>query len=151
MTNFVVTNSIETRSDNQDLIGYRVYLDFKKYVLYYDKDQLREVYFMSRYPKYFMSCRTDMKTVSHYYILETKDNGVESIIKRYENGIHDRTYIEESPNITTCVVDGIKRIYTFRHEPVTVDSNKLYIDLVTFLEQFDALGMSKLFSPKEPV
>ena len=147
--NFVVTDTIETRSDDPNLIGYRVYLDFTKYVLYYDKDQLREVYLMSRYPKYFMSCRTDMETVSHYYIIDILDE--KSIIKRYENGKHNRTYTIENDEITTCIVDGVQRVYTLIRECPNVDENKLYDDLVTFLKKFNDLDMDKLFVPKEPI
>ena len=147
---FTVDNRIELRSDNADLCGYKVFLDDKIYVLYYDKDRLREVYFMARFDNYFMSCRTDMKTVSHYYIMNEGADG-KSFIKRYENGIHDRTYLVERYDIVTCVIDGVKRAYTLKQGPGKHEHRKLYSDLVSFLEQFNSLGLFKLFSPQEPV
>lgn len=139
----------ETRSDNPDLRGYTIYLDDKKYIMYYEKDLLREVYFISNFKDYFMSCRTDFKTISHYYIVHK--SGENSIIKRYENGVHNRTYTIESSNITTCFVDGIKRVYSAGwYEGDEFLRNKLHTDLVSFLTQFTALGLDKLASPQEP-
>lgn len=38
MTDFKVDNRMETRSDNVDLRGYRVRLNGKTYLLYYNQD-----------------------------------------------------------------------------------------------------------------
>ena len=143
--NFRVDDYFETRNDNPNLRSYRVFLNNNTYLLYYDKDQLREVYFMSVYPNYFMGVRADLKTISHYYI---KDGG--DFINRYENGVHDRTYRVLNKEITTCVVDGKERIYTAQYRPVTVNEQKLYVDLTQFLKKFRLAGMTSLFSPKEP-
>lgn len=143
--NFIATTWVETRSDNSDLKGYKVYLDNKIYVLYYDKNTLREVYFMSEYPRYFMSCRTDMKTISHYFYDATG-----KIIKRYENGQPNRTYTIINSRLTTCNYAGVERRYESQH--INLDQafqDKLYNDLVNFLDQFISLGLTELFSPKE--
>lgn len=148
---FVVLPEFETRSDSADLIGYKVSLAGKAYMLYYDKDQLKEVYF-SFSPTYFMSCRTDMKTVSHYYYTGAVSDTGSDILKRYENGIMNRIYLDNrATGISTCIVDGIERIYTTTYGKVNVNQAKLYDDLVNFLVKFNSLGLYKLFSPKEPV
>lgn len=143
---FVVLPEFETRSDNADLIGYKVSLAGKAYMLYYDKDQLKEVYF-SFSPTYFMSCRTDLRTISHYY---TTADG--RIVKRYEDGLINRIYYDNrAAGISTCTVDGIERIYTTTYGKVNVNQAKLYDDLVNFLVEFNSLGLYKFFSPQEPV
>ena len=144
--NFIATTWVETRSDNSALKGYKVYLDNKKYILYYDKNNLREVYFMSEYPRYFMSCRADMKSISHYFY-DTTGN----VVKRYEDGQQNRTYTIISPQLTTCNYCGVERRYETRHINLDTDfQEKLYNDLVNFLNQFTSLGLTKLFSPNEP-
>jgi hypothetical protein len=84
-----------------------------------------------------------MQTISHYYV-----HG--NTVKRYENGIQDRTYTIVSNNTVTCVVDGVKRVYKVHFRNVTIDQNKLYTDLVSFLDNFNKLNMGALFSPQEP-
>lgn len=147
--NFVVRPEFETRNDNVNLIGYKVSLAGKAYMLYYDKKQLREVYFYIS-PEYFMSCRSDMKTISHYYTTSTAAGS--DIVKRYENGILNRVYEDNrATGISTCIVDGIERVYTTTYGEVNVNQAKLYDDLVDFLVKFSSLGLYKHFSPKEPV
>ena len=145
MKNFIVDAYVETRTDKPDLKSYRVRLDDKWYTLCYDCDQLREVYFnlTPTCQTYLMSCRADLRTVSHYYV-----HG--NIIKRYENGLQDRIYTIVNNNTITCVVDVVERVYKAHFKPVIVDQNKLYTDLILFLDAFNKLNMSTLFSPKEP-
>ena len=141
---FVVQDKVETRNDNPELRLYRVFLDHYKYILCYEKDQLKEVYFMNRFKNYFMSCRTDFKTISHYYV---------SIpyIKRYEQGVCNRIYTMKSATTTTCQVDNIERVYTLFNRTVDVNLiNKFYTDLTTFLIQFYALELDQQFFPKQP-
>lgn len=91
---------------------------------------------MARFKNYFMSCRPDMKTISHYYIIN-KGNGEKSLIKRYENGIHNRTYTIESRGVTTCIVNGIKIVYTVHSGVVITNHTKFYNDLLNFLDKFN--------------
>jgi hypothetical protein len=150
--NFVLTNHVETRSDNPNLKGYRVYLGNKKYIMYYNKDILHEVYFMSEFPKYFMSCRVDLNTVSHYYYQDIPNSNY-FLIKRYEKGILNRTYIVVSNNLTVSYLrmDDTERLYKTTCENL---SNELAVnvqnDLLNFLEQFNKLNLYNLFSPQEP-
>lgn len=141
---FVVRDYVETRSDNADLIGYFVYFGNKSYIIYYDKDQLREVYFIARYKNYFMSSRADLKTISHYYITD-------KVVKRYENGIHNQTYYLIDKNTATCSKDGVEIVYKANFEKANVDKDKLYKDLTAFLVKFNTFGMYELFSPNEPM
>lgn len=149
MINFKVDNLIERRNDNPDLLAYRVHLDDKQYVMYYDKDELKEVYFVNRFKNYFMSCRSDMKTISHYYI--DKTNPDNKVMRRYENGVHNRTYLMKTSRLITCTVDGQERIYTTTEETVTVDPQKFYSDLIFFLKKFNTLKLYELFTPNEPI
>ena len=148
MDDFSVDNLIEVRSDNPSLKGYRVHLNNKTYVLYYENDLLREVYFMSLFDDYFMSCRTDMKTISHYY---RKSHGV---IRRYENGEYNRSYYTTAGfafyykhsqqgriKVTYRTLDNIK----------INNADQLLIDLSGFLQEFNERKMYRLFSPKEPI
>lgn len=146
---FQVEDRYELRSDNPNFCGYRVSLDTKIYILYYDKDQLREVYFIDWFKNYFMSCRTDFKTISHYYI-EYFEPHCKALgcIKRYEQGVHNQIYLMESCSVTSCTVNGIPRVYTVINETPKVDQNKLKVDLLAFLKQFYNLGLDKQFSPE---
>ena len=142
---FFVYKLIETRSDNHNLKGYRLSLDDKIYVVYYDNTILREVYFINYFSNYFMSCRSDMTTISHYYIKG-------KLIKRYENSIHNQTYVMVNDDITTCMVGGKKRVYKVsRKNYPDISSDKLYSDLTRFLEDFNSLGLAKNFMPQEPI
>ena len=142
---FFVYKLIETRSDNHNLKGYRISLDDKIYVVYYDNTALREVYFINYFSNYFMSCRSDMTTISHYYIKG-------KLIKRYENNIHNQTYVMVNDDITTCMVADKKKVYKVsRKNYPDISSDKLYSDLTRFLQEFNSLGLSKNFMPQEPV
>ena len=147
MINFKVDNLIERRNDNPDLLAYRVHLDDKQYVMCYDKDELKEVYFINRFKNYFMSCRSDMKTISHYYI--DKTNPDNKVMRRYENGVHNRTYLMKTSRLITCTVDGQERIYTTTEETITIDPQKFYNDLTVFLSKFNTLKLYELFAPNE--
>lgn len=153
---FIFLEWHETRSDNPDLHGYKVHLDGQQYILYYNKDQLREVYFLGRFKNYFMSCRTDFKTISHYYIENIKKpghttDGTTGYIRRYEQGTHDRTYVIKGSAVTMCTINNTLRVYTATNNVPKVDRNKVYTDLLAFLAKFYALGLDKLFAPQEPI
>lgn len=139
---FEVENFVETRSDNPNLAGCKVHLDGFIYFLYYDKETLREVYLMGRYPKYYMSCRADMTTVSHYYIEGDK-------IKRYENGVLNQIYTMYSPIITLCEKNGEEVIYKVQRGTYLFTPQKLYDDLIKFLQDFNEKEMYNLFIPQE--
>ena len=145
---FTVYDYVETRSDNSDLKGYIVRLDDKKYILYYDKDLLREVYFIGHFRNYFMSCRVDMKTISHYYMY--KDNPTNKFIKRYENGKCNRIYKIQSSNVITSVVQKQERVYVVNSQKPAIDQTTLYNDLIKFLDEFYAAHLNNLFLPNEP-
>ena len=138
----VVKNWKERRSDNADLTGYCVYLKDKKFIMYYDKDTLREVYFMYFFPKYCMSCRTDMKTISHYY-------SEADIIKRYENGIHNKTYYYIDRNTASCIKNNKEVLYIADYNNNHSMEPKLRHDLINFLSQFYDLKLYEHFTPKE--
>ncbi len=137
---FKVYDIIERRNDNPDLLGYAVNLNNKNYVVYLNKHDLKEVYFLLS-SSYFMSCREDMKTISHYYI---KDG----IIKRYENGKLNRTYHTEK-NVIWCYNNDKKIIYTSGEEKVE-NKKEIYNYLIKFLKKFNKNKLYKLFSPEEP-
>lgn len=121
-------------------------------MMYYDKDILREVYFVSEFSNYFMSCRVDMSIVSHYYIKKIPDTYY-LLIKRYENNIYNRSYvvINGSLAVSYSRVDSVERIYTSRTIELSPDfGTKLQEDLLIFLTKFNKLGLSTLFSPQEP-
>lgn len=148
---FKVASFVETRSDNPDLYNYTVRLDGYKYVLCYEKDCLREIYFIGRpsqFKGYFMSCRADFTIISHYY--DINPGRYLRAVKRYEQGICNRTYFQEAPDRIFCMVDGIKRVYQLHRKPPLINSDKLQADLVAFLEQFNQRGFDKLFSPERP-
>jgi hypothetical protein len=141
----------ETRNDNPDLHGYKVHLADYGYIMYYDKEQLREVYFLDRAPNYFMSCRVDFKTISHYY-MESIKNPIRTTgyIRRYEHGKLDRTYLVKGPAVTMCTIGDTRRIYTATTDISNVNPEKLKADLEVFLDTFYELGLDKYFSPEEP-
>lgn len=137
----------EVRNDDPNLVLYSVVLANKRYILCYDKDQLREVYFMKPLGnrKYFMSCRADFSIVSHYYISLP-------YILRYEAGKLNRTYTMRSPTVTVCQVGDTERVYTLLTKHVAEDlKEKFYIDLTTFLAEFNKRGFNTLFSPVRPL
>lgn len=92
-----------------------------------------------------MSCRTDFKTISHYYTSKP-------YIKRYEQGICNRIYTFKSSRVIICEVDGKERMYiTFVGKPVSSSLfEKFYTDLTDFLGEFNRRGLDKAFSPQEP-
>lgn len=148
---FALFKQFELRSDNPNLLGLTVRLDDQVYSLCYEKDQLREVYFMSVFKNYFMSCRSDFKTISHYYTLPVQNPiRTNHIIKRYENGICNRVYLCKGRE-TVSTTDGSKRVYTLYYETPSIEVNKVYADLVIFLTRFKQLGLDQLFSPEEPL
>lgn len=140
---FGVENFIETRSDNPNLSGYKVYLGNATYMMYYDRKLLREVYFLSGFPNYFMSSRTDMKTISHYYIDGNQ-------IRRYENGVLNQIYTVFPPMYTICVKNGKEVVYKVNYGKKKFSKQKLYEDLTNFLHIFNEKEMYKLFAPQEP-
>jgi hypothetical protein len=85
----------------------------------YEGEKLREVYFMRRFPKYFMSCRTDFVTISHYYITDAKT------IIRYENGILNRVYHREDKN-TTYFIDNEKMVKYILYDNIQHSLYKQY-------------------------
>ena len=96
-----------------------------------------------------MSCRNDMQTISHYYIDKTDPNN--KVMRRYENGIHNRTYFIKTNRLITCTVDGQERIYISKTEDVSnLDPIKFQNDLIEFLTQFNTLKLYDEFSPDEP-
>ena len=143
--NFKISNSIERRSDNSNLAGYKVSLNNKHYIVYYDGNELREVYFMFYSREYFMSCRPDMKTIHHYYV-------VKNTIKRYENGVLNQVYLIKDKGEIVCMKDNqlvtYKQYYGIEHSPETQE--KIYNDLVNFIDKFNSLELNHLFSPERP-
>lgn len=146
MNKFFIENKAEIRSDNSDMIGYRVHWNEMIYVMYYDKDDLREVYFIDFFPCYFMSCRTDFQTISHYYIYD-------NFIKRYENGALNRFYLIVNTDTLMCYKNKNKDrvIYQRVETPLRHEVQKIKNDLLSFLRTFDKKNFYQLFSPKEPI
>ena len=147
---FFVDSCYGLRSDSPNTIEYCVFLGFfpqaHRYILSYEGDSLKEVYFTERFTNYFMSCRTDFKTISHYYTSKP-------YIKRYENGVCNRIYTFKSKGTVVCSVNGVMRKYTThnRQKPLTDDFvKKLYLDLTNFLATFNNLGLNRFFLPTEP-
>ena len=141
--------TIEYRSDNPNLKGYRVYYNKRGYLLYYLNDTLREVYFFGfENPDYFMSCRTDMKTISHYF--NSKDH---RFIKRYEEGKLNRVYRDENNGTVWYEENGKRVVYQLYDltESLPELKNKLYKDLTEFLDKFYAMKLDELFNPIEPL
>ena len=147
MTNFEVADLIERRNDNPDILTYKVYLDDNEYVISYDKDKLKEVYFVRNFENYFMSCTSDMKTISHYYI--HKEDPENKFMNRYENGKLNRVYKVITNRYITCVVDGFERIYITEEEIPEIQPEKCYNDLKDFLDKFNKLKLYEQFSPNE--
>ncbi len=142
---FIVRNKIETRTDNPNLREYQVRLNGSVYIMCYEGEKLREVYFMLRFPKYFMSCRTDFVTISHYYITDSKT------IIRYENGILNRTYHRDKS--TTYYVDNGKKVKYILHDNIQHSlhkTNQLHQDLTTFLQEFYSRKLDTQFCPLPP-
>lgn len=149
MIDFRLDNLVERRNDTSDIITYRTYLNGKCYVMSYDKDKLKEVYFVRQFKNYFMSCRNDMQTISHYYIDKTDPNN--KVMRRYENGKLNRIYKVITNRYITCTVDGQERIYISKTEDVSnLDPVKFQNDLTEFLTQFNTLKLYNEFSPNEP-
>ena len=145
---FRVLNYHETRDDDPNLHGYKVIYNGQDYELFYDKESLREVYFLSHFYHYFMSCRVDFTTISHYYTNNYTPDGVQ-YIKRYENGVNDQNYYL-GPCTCYCDSKTNPRTYTACLDPIEVNVKKLRNDLITFLDKFYALGLDKHFCPEEP-
>ena len=146
MTNFFVDDYCEFQTDRPEFKTYRVRLDKKWYNLCYEKDTLREVYFnlSATNQTYVLSCRTDMKTISHYYV-----SG--NLVKRYENGQCNRVYTIVNKEVIMCRVGNSNRVYRIRYASTDVDETKLYTDLTLFLEEFTRLNLFDLASPQEPI
>lgn len=139
---FKVDNLVETHNQGP-YKAYRVRMDGNVYVVAYDGEHIKEVYFMFYKQKYFMSCRSDMKTISHYYI-----DG--DIIRRYEEGILNREYFILDDNTGICYVNNEKRIYSTQRGVTIENPNKIQVDLLQFLEKFNSLALSQFFNPQEP-
>lgn len=148
ISNFQISDIAESRSDNRDLIGYRVTLDNKNYVLYYSADILKEVYFMSDGTDvddiiYNMSVRTDMKTISHYYYHKSL-----GVINRYENNESNQLYYIDSSNHSIwCMKGDEKRVYTLHKITNFPNRERLYNDLMTFLAEFNRLNLKEQMKP----
>lgn len=92
-----------------------------------------------------MSCRTDFKTISHYYISRP-------YIRRYEQGICNRIYTSKSSDICVCLVDGAERVYTSFNRPIQQElRERFYADLTLFMAEFNKLGLDSYFAPVEPL
>ena len=116
-------------------MNFKVSLDDRAYILCYKGVHLREVYFMDLDKSYFFSCRTDMSTMSHYY----RGN---KVIRRYEQGKHNRNYFILSPSKVVCYKkndsckEDIKVEYiTYKNITIT-NTQKLKKDLESFLKNF---------------
>ena len=142
---FMAENLVEHRSDNPNSIYYWVILEDKNYCMAYENDKLKEVYIMDYPHNYFMSCRIDMKTISHYYAI---NNGSE--ILRYEEGKLNRVYTMKDRYTTIFERDGVKVIYKKIEFDVQNKKEQLYNDLIKFLKKFNELKLFKLFQPNKP-
>ena len=96
MKEFKVYPLLEVKSSDPEWSLWRVnHIDGKDYLLGYVGNDLVEVYFVGEgYDDYFMSCRTDMKTISHYAV----DNRYK-VVRRYENGVRNRIYHDDEDGI----------------------------------------------------
>lgn len=142
--NFIIQHRIETRSDNPNIRYYYLKYNNNYYTICYDGEKLREVYFCFYDKSYSMSCRTDMKTISHYYI--NKELGK---IRRYEYGSCNRTYTQVSFEQIFYEENGKRVDYiATRQEPKNQD--KIKKDLLDFLVNFNQLKLYELFQPNEP-
>ena len=136
MKRFDIYNIVEYRSDDPTWIMWRVrHTDGKDYLMAYDKDGLKEVYFVGEgLPNYFMSCRAkNLRQISHYYVDDKK-----SEIRRYENGYLNRTVYDEHNGIMYCDT------HMYVQKPITTEEiqpEKLYNDLVEFLNRFEKSGI----------
>lgn len=148
---FILDPWVETRSDNLNLRGYKGILDGKRYILYYDKTKLREVYFVGLFPNYFMSCRSDFTAISHYYEHLSKKFS-NSYINRYDNQKLTKVYyyafehVLYSPATETDPV----RYYRYQHTKPELNPEAVEADLRRFLVEFYNLGLDKHFCPEEP-
>lgn len=137
---FSVCDLIEFRSDNPGLVGFKVKLNEQVYIMYYQGSCLKEVYFMSLYDNYFFSCRTDFKTLSHYFIKG-------SVISRYENGIYNRNYFCLPDNRVVCykedkVTKKINKIVYTTYNRVHISNyQRLENNLTDFLKEFYEKGL----------
>ena len=135
MKRFDIYNIVEYRTDDESWIMWRVnHVDGKDYLMAYDKDGLKEIYFVGEgLPHYFMSVRSkDLKHISHYYVDNEKHE-----VRRYENGYLNRTIIDHQNGIMTCPT------HMYVQKPITfekIEPEKLYNDLVDFLERFKKTG-----------
>lgn len=92
-----------------------------------------------------MSCRTDFKTISHYYISRP-------YIRRYEQGICNRIYTSKSSDTCVCRVDGAERVYISFNRPIQQElRERFYADLTLFMTEFNKLGLDSCFAPVEPL
>lgn len=136
MKKFKVYNIIEYRSDIPLWAMFRVnHTDGKDYLMAYDKDGLREVYFVGEgIPNYFMSCRArDLTQISHYYV-----DRMHNEVRRYENGKHNRTIYDERNGIMWCRSHIYKQV---AYDSSTVNAKSLHKDLEEFLNRFYASGL----------
>lgn len=146
ITDFHVSlNAVERRSDSHDYIGYSVTYQDKMYIIYYYKKEIKEVYFFDKEHsgKYFMSCRPDMRTISHYYYLN------QYTIARYENGYLNRLYYQQGQAM--YYEDHGKKIwYSHKFPTEPIDTVKVLTDLIHFLEDFHSQGLDKEFGKPKP-
>jgi hypothetical protein len=140
---FIVSDLVDRKNIDKNYSAYKVLYNSKPYILRYDKDILQEVYFLGEYKHYWMSCRLDMKTISHYYIYD-------NYIKRYESGLMNRIYHLKGPNDIYYIENNKTVEYHAEKMSVHPISNqKLQSDLITFLANFNQLGLNSLFTPNE--
>lgn len=135
MSNFYIHPIAEYRSDDPTWIMWRVNLNNKDYLMAYSQDRLKEVYFVGeRIPNYFMSCRADnLYHISHYYV-DNKTNEV----RRYERGVHNRTYYDTRHGVMWCDTHKyIQKVFTDENPDVT----RIWKDLEKFLVDFQKSGI----------
>lgn len=132
--NFYVYQEIEYRSDDPTWILYQVILDKKKYLMAYSNNKLKEVYFIDTDSyDYFMSCRADdLHHISYYF----KDRYCHEL-RRYENGVMNRTYYTDKDGIIYCDTHS----YTKATTDEKIDEERLCSDLEEFLQRFESSGI----------
>lgn len=143
----IVENCIEHRNDDPKLSIYWCHLDGKTYAISYYDNKVKEVYFMDYLYAYFMSCRVDMETISHYYMINTPNE--KTTICRYENGVMNRVYTADD-NYTTWYCENNKKIIYKRVPYEVPNKQQIYNDLVAFLDKFNKLGLYKHFHRERP-
>lgn len=143
MKEFKVYPLVEVKSSDPEWSLWRVnHVDGKDYLLGYRGNDLVEVYFVGEGSlDYFMSCRTDMKTISHYFV-DRRCN----VVRRYEHGVRNRVYHDERNGIMWYEENGKRVEYKQALTYKLPDWQILYRDLEKFLEEFKKLGL-KLVKP----